>query len=364
MNVALAHDYFLQSGGGERVVAELHGMFPGAPIYTTVVNRRTLWAELQDAEFEETWMRYLPSIYHSYRKYFVLYPMAMRSHKLAPTDLLISSSSAVGFHVTVPPGVPHICYCHTPMRFAWAVDQYLRKEALPEWQKDLIRFAAPFLQRLDRRAAGSVTHFLANSSAVRERIQRSYARVADVIPPPVNVDRFKPTRSVAPDGFFLVVSRLVAYKRIDLAIQAAIVGRFPLVIIGDGPARSQLQRLAQGNPAIRFLGHVDERVLTQYLQSCGALIFPGEEDFGIAPIEANAAGRPVVAYAEGGSLDTIHPGVNGVFFARQTVNDLLEACEQARVTKWDSHVISFSSDQYSPQSFRRRVDEVVQRWAF
>ena len=357
--VTLVHDYFVQAGGGERVAAALHQLFPEAPVFTSVINRATLWPELQDAAFYETWMRALPAIHRSYRLYFLLYPFAMRGLRLPPTRVVISSSSAYAMHVVAPRDATHICYCHTPMRFAWQVDQYLGQESLPSAQKQVVRAAAPLLRSLDRAAASHVDQFVANSRAVRDRILRFYGRDAVVVPPPVHVDRFRVLGQVDTEPYLLVVSRLVAYKRIDVVVRAAREGKFPLVVLGDGPARPDLERLAEGSSQIRFLGKVSDDEVVRYLQHCYALVFPGEEDFGIAPVEAHAAGRPVLAYAAGGALDTIQDGLNGVLFNLQTSDAVIDAWERSQRVAWDSAKITRTAERFRPERFYEGIQAVV-----
>ncbi|HSB55850.1 MAG TPA: glycosyltransferase [Gemmatimonadales bacterium] len=355
MKVALAHDYLIQAGGAERVVAALHRIFPEAPIFTTIADPSVTESLLPDARICTSWMQRLPGLRKHFRKYVLLYPSAIESLDLSGFDLVISSSSAFAKGVVTDPGAFHLCYCHTPMRFGWNAGGYAERE---EWGK-AVRWILPQvtgrLRRWDQRTASRVDLYVANSSVVAERIERCYRRPARVIHPPVEVDRITPGGTKG--DFFLVVSRLVAYKRVDLAIEAFTRMGRPLVVIGDGPARVALERLA--GPTIRFLGRQSDAEVAAYLAACRALIFPGEEDFGIVPLEANAAGRPVIAFEAGGALDTVIPGKTGIFFERQSAEALSDAVEQCENSIWDPAVIREHAETFREEVFRERIVELV-----
>ncbi len=355
MRVALAHDYLVQAGGAERVVAALHRIFPAAPIFTTIADASVTGTLLPEADIRTSWMQWLPGRRKHFRKYALLYPSAIESLDLSGYDLVISSSSAFAKGVITGPGAVHVCYCHTPMRFGWNARAYAAREEWGPAVRWLLPQVTRRLRQWDRRTASRVDLFVANSTVVAERIARCYRRPARVIPPPVEVDRL--ALGLAREDFYLVVSRLVAYKRVDLAVEAFTRMGRPLVVIGDGPARQGLARHA--GPTIRFLGRQPDEVVGWHLAACRGLVFPGEEDFGIVPLEANAAGRPVVAYQAGGALDTVIPGRTGVYFAEQTLEALSRAVDVCDRTSWDAPTLRRHAERFGEAVFRERILALV-----
>lgn len=357
MKVALVHDYFTQTGGAERVVEVLHRMYPEAPIFTTVSFRDRLWPGLLDADIRTSWMQRVPFVKTAYRAFFPLYPNAIESLDLREYDLVISSSSAYAKSAVARPDACHVCYCHTPMRFAWSYDAYVDREGFGGLVRAVL---PPLIKRVrdwDLRTAPRVTQYVANSSAVRERIRRSYGVDAQVVFPPVGVERY----AVSPeqDDYYLIVARFVPYKRLDLAVEAFNRMGRRLRIIGGGPGKKALQAMA--GPTIEFAGRLSDAEVAQAFARCRGLIFPGEEDFGIAPLEANASGRPVVAYAAGGALDTVVDGVSGVHFHEQTVEALCAAVERCEATTWDPAAIARHAEGFSEARFRKRFTDVVEQ---
>jgi glycosyltransferase involved in cell wall biosynthesis len=355
MKVALVHDYLNQSGGAERVIAALHRIFPDAPIFTTLADPAVISELIPDAKVVTSWMQALPGTRRHYRKFFLLYPAAVASLDLTGFDLVISNSSAYVKSVRTRPDACHLCYCHTPMRFAWDFERYAAREEWGRWTRRVLQPLVELLRRWDHATAHRPTAYFGNSSAVATRIERCYGRPAGVLHPPVEVDRFAPGNAVGDE--YLVVSRLVAYKRIDLAIDAFNQLGRPLAIVGDGPARASLQRAA--GPTIRFLGRLDDAEVARMQREARGLIFPGEEDFGITPLEANASGRPVVAFAAGGALDTVVDGVTGIFFREQTADALARAVGTADGVTWDADVLRQHAERFSESVFRERVAACV-----
>lgn len=351
MKLAIVHDYLNQSGGAERVVAALHRLFPEAPIYTTIADPAVVQALMPGADVRVSWMQRLPARDRWYRGYVMLYPGAIESLDLSGYDVILSSSSAFAKGAIAPPGARHICYCHTPMRFAWDLDQYAARE---QWSPLVRRLLPPLVQRLrrwDLRTAQRPTRYLANSSVVAQRIARNYGLPSRVVPPPVEVDRFVP--SASHDDYYLIVSRLVGYKRIDLAVEAFTRMARPLMVIGDGPARAALERNA--GPSVRFLGRLSDWEVAEHYARCRAVIFPGEEDFGIVPLEANAAGRPVIACRAGGALDTVIEGSTGLCFFPQSVYALCRAVEDCERIEWDPVALRRHAEGYREEIFRERI---------
>ncbi|NMO95715.1 glycosyltransferase [Paenibacillus lemnae] len=357
LKVAIVHDYLNQMGGAERVVAVFHKMFPDAPIYTTIADYSKLLPELQDADIRTTWMQNIPGILSRFKLFFWLYPFAVRSMKLKGYDLILSSSSAYAKGARKDRGSLHACYCHTPMRFAWNFEGYMEGMQVPKAVKKAAKWLTYPLQAWDRRNSKAVDRLIANSTTIKDRIRDCYGVHAPVIFPPVDIDRFEISDREAED-YFLVVSRLVSYKKIDLAVKACTRTGQRLLIVGDGPDRQRLESMA--GETVTFLGREsDEQVVTR-MQHCKALIFPGIEDFGITPLEVNACGRPIIAYREGGALDTVAAGKTGLFFEEQSVHSLISAIKRFEDHTWDQAVIRRHAEAFSEQVFIERLTSCIQ----
>jgi glycosyltransferase involved in cell wall biosynthesis len=355
VKVALVHDYLFQSGGAERVIAALHRLFPAAPLYTTIADPAIVGALLPGVDVRTSWMQKLPGLRQHHRKYFLFYPSAIERLDLSEYDVVISNSSAYAKGVKVRPDACHVCYCHTPMRFGWNFEAYAAQEQWSALTRLALRPMVEHVRRWDARTAGRPTAYISSSSAIADRIEDCYGLPSTIVHPPVEVDRFAPTDESG--DFHLVVSRLTAYKRIDLAVAAFNLLQRPLVIIGDGPARRQLERMA--GPTIRFLGRRSDDEVASHYARCRALIFPGEEDFGLTPLEANASGRPVIAYAAGGALDTVREGISGVFFRNQTAEALGSAVAACDAISWDPVELRRHADTFSEANFRIRMGRAI-----
>jgi glycosyltransferase involved in cell wall biosynthesis len=357
--VALAHDYLNQDGGAERVLLALHRLFPA--VYTSIFAPERLPAAYRALDVRTSFMQRLPGVTRRHQAYLLGYPFAFARFDLRGYDVIVSSSSAWAKGVSPPPGVPHVCYCHAPMRFAWSYRDYIEGERVPALARLLLPPLMAALRRWDIAASAGVTRFVANSRAVAGRIGRFYGREAVVIHPPVETGRF----SVAPDhdGYFLIVQRLVPYKRLDLVIEAFNRLRLPLKVVGDGRARADLERLA--GPTIEFTGRLPEAEWLRAFERCRAYIVPGEEDFAIAPVEAQAAGRPVIALGRGGVLDTVVPGRTGLFFHEQTPEALAAAVRQFEAMTFNAGEISAHASTFDTAVFERKmraqVAEVLER---
>jgi glycosyltransferase involved in cell wall biosynthesis len=353
--VAIVADYLNQRGGAEWVVAVLHTMFPAAPIFTPILDRASLWPPLADADIRVSWMQRLPGLQRHFRKYFLLYPLAVEGFDLSPYDLVLSSSCAFGKGARTAPGSLHVCYCHTPMRFVWDYEAYIRRERLNLAARVVLPPLIRLMRRWDLRTATRPHAYVANSATVARRIRTYYQRDALVIPPPVEARRFSVADRLEP--YYLVVSRLQAYKRIDLAVDAFTRLGLALRVVGDGPARPALERMA--GPNVAFLGRLPDRDVARAMAECQALVMPGLEDFGIALLEANAAGRPVLAFRGGGALDTVIEGVTGLTFAEQTADSLAAAVEEHRRRRWDAHALRAHAERYDVAVFRRRMHDFI-----
>jgi glycosyltransferase involved in cell wall biosynthesis len=339
MRIAVVHDYFTQLGGAERVAEELYSMLPSSSLFATIALPDCMPPRLQGVAVETSWMQRLPRIKDYYRLYFVLYPFAVGSMDLSGYDLVISSSSGYAKGVRTSPDAIHVCYCHTPMRWAWSYQNYANRESFRLSQRALLPMFIRELRRWDERASRQPDHFVANSRAVAERIKRVYHRSAEVIHPPIDTDRFR--LGGRAEDYYLVLSRLVSYKRVDLAVKICTQLGKKLLVIGDGPDRQTLEAMA--GPSVRFLGHVTDEQVVYHAARCRALLFPGEEDFGMAPLEVAAAGRPTIAYRAGGAIETIVENSTGAFFNQQTPESLGEAIE------------TFERQQWSPADLRRHA---------
>ncbi len=277
MKVALVHDYLNQMGGAERVVLALHELFPDAPLYTSIYDPQRVDAAFRSIDIRTSFMQKLPLVKKHHQPFLPLYPFAMERFDLRGYDLVLSSSSAFGKGVITRPGTMHICYCHTPMRWCWNYDEYVERENLGRVARSILPFFITNLRVWDQTTSMRVDHFIANSPVVADRIQKYYRREAVVIPPPVEASHFLYDPATQPEEYFLVVSRFMPYKRIDLAIEACNQLGLPLLIIGSGRDEQRLKKLA--GPTIRFLGRLPDEEVLHYYAHCRALILPGEEDF-------------------------------------------------------------------------------------
>lgn len=349
--IALVHDYFIQMGGAERVAAVMHDSFPTAPVYTTVALEHRLPHELRGADIRTSAMQWLPGIEQRFRQYFMLYPFAVEQFDLSEYDLILSSSSGYAKGVRRRRNAIHVCYCHTPMRWVWRYQDYAERESFGGVARSVLPMFLWGLKKWDLRAAQQPDYYIANSRVVADRIKKIYGREAIVIPPPIDVDRFEPATYT--EDYYLILSRLVPYKRIDLAIEACRKLNRRLVIIGDGPDRERLEKLA--GPETEFLGRQSDTKVNLYASRCRALLFPGEEDFGMVPLEVNAAGRPVIAYRAGGAVETVVEGLTGVFFDEPNSDALIEAIEEFESRSWNSAALRRHAEQFDRKVFSFRV---------
>ena len=350
MKVALVHDYFSQFGGAERVVEEFYRMLPNPAVFATVSNPDQLPEGLRDAEIRTSWMQHLPGMSTHYRYYFPFFPLGVAALNLKGYDLVVSSSSGYAKGVTVDPKAIHVCYCHTPMRWAWSYRDYASREAFGLVKRAVLPVVIRQLRAWDQAAARQPDQFVVNSTVVADRVWSIYKRRAVVIHPPIDVNRF--SLSSLQDDFYLVLSRLVSYKRIDLAVEACTILKRRLVVIGEGPDRQRLERMA--GPTVEFLGRAPDSVVSDYASRCRALLFPGEEDFGMAPLEINAAGKPVSAYKAGGALDTVVNGVTGVFFEKSSSAALAEAIEECEARSWNKYLIREHAQLFDRTVFQNK----------
>lgn len=355
MKIALVHDWLNQLGGAENVLEALVALYPGAPIYTSIYAPERMPPAYREWDIRTTWMDSLPGIGVHHQPYLPIYPLAWDRLDLSAYDVVLSNKS--GFCHGVHTGnALHICYCLTPTRYVWQFDSYIARERIPPATAMILRPVVRLLRRWDFDAAQRVDHFIAISTEIQQRIRRYYRRDSVVIFPPVETGRF--ALDEQPEDYYLVVSRLIPYKRVDLAVQACMrLGR-PLIVAGDGRDRARLEGVA--GPLVRFVGRVPDAELPGLMARCRGFIFPGLEDFGIAPVEAQAAGRPVIAYRGGGALDTVIEGETGVFFDEQTVDSLCEAIQRFEQAPFDPARARANAARFARAVFDRELAAFVE----
>ncbi len=355
--VAIAHDWLSTPGGSEKVVAALLSIVPQAEIFTTVYDPDRYGPPISARPVHPSFLDRIPGAHTHYPKLLPLMNAAWRRTDLRGYDLVISSSHACAKNVTVPESVPHVCYSHTPMRYAWD-PEFRRGERLGAVGSLAFRALLPGLKRADLRGAEGVDEFVANSTVVAERIQRIYGRDSTVVHPPVDVDRYLDvSRAPGPEAPYLAFGRVVPYKRIDLAVRAcAALGR-RLIVAGVGRDLTRVQALA--GPETTFVGRVDDAHLQELLATSRALLFPGEEDFGIVPVEAQAAGLPVIGYARGGVRDSVQDAVTGVLYEQPGVDGLRAAIERFESLDLSEAAIRNNARAFGPAHFIARMREVL-----
>jgi len=347
---ALVHDWLLTFGGAERVLEEIYELFK-SPIYTLFYDRKALrGTKLEKAEISTPFTNKLPFSKSKYRLYLPLFPFAVEQIDLSDYNTVISSSHAVAKGVLVRSDQLHICYCHTPFRFVWELyHSQLRK--LGFLKRSIFQVISHYYRIWDRLSADRVDYFVANSKSVSMRIWKVYRRKAKVIYPPVSVESFEVSEQK--EDFYVTVGRLVPYKRIDLIVKAfSEMKNRKLVVIGDGPERERLEKISSGN--VRFLGKVPFPVLKEYLKRARAFVFAAEEDFGIAPVEAQACGTPVIAYEKGGTSETVINGKTGILFKKQSTEYIIQAVEEfeKRENNFDPWEIRKNAEKFSKERFK------------
>jgi glycosyltransferase involved in cell wall biosynthesis len=361
MRVAIVHEWFTKLGGSEKVVAATLEMFPDAPVYALVhdpvATRGTIF---EKHPIRTSFIQDLPGAVGHYRKYLPLMPMAVEQFDLSQFDVVISSNHAVAKGVLTRADQLHISYVHTPARYAW--DLYHEHESgLSSWfTRMAARWTLHKFRQWDVLSANRVDRFVANSQCVANRIRKTYRRRATVIYPPVEVEKFSGTARQRED-FYLVVSRLVPYKRVDLIVAVFAGLDIPLVVIGDGPELDRLRAARSSN--IQVMGHQSDDAVIEYMQRCRALIVAADEDFGITTVEAQAAGAPVIAYARGGSREIVVPDVSGILFDEQTGTSLLAAVREmeTRFTSFNSSQISANVQRFSKSRFQAEFRALLDR---
>jgi glycosyltransferase involved in cell wall biosynthesis len=358
LKVAIIHYWFVDVvRGGEKVIQALCELFPGADVFTHLIDRRKFPELVAHHKIHTSFIQHLPFARRAIQLYLPLMPLALEQFDLSNYDLIVSSESGPAKGVLAREDSLHICYCHSPMRYIWNKHaEYAR--SMPVALSWPMRLAAHYLRLVDYASAARVDHFVANSTAVARRIETYYRRPSQIVFPPVDVSAFEPAEE---EGYYLYCGQLTAYKRPDLAVDCFNELGLPLKIIGDGEMRRALSKRAKSN--IRFLGRASDEAVRYNLARCRALVFPGEEDFGIVPVEAMASGRPVIAYARGGALDTVVDGTTGVLFREASVAGLAAAVRRFEKIRhiFDSVTIVRHASAFDKSRFMRRMTSLVQQ---
>ena len=353
MKIAIVHDWLTNMGGAEQVVINFNQIYKDAPIYTTFYNPNNLDSKLRDLDVRTSFLQ-KDKMVTNHKKYFPLMPLAFKKFDLGKYDVVLSSSSCCAKGVKAKNGI-HICYCHTPMRYAWGKkEDYVKNMNIIK--KTMVNCLLFLMRKWDKKSSKRVDYFIANSSEVQKRIKKCYNRESVVINPPVRCNLFN--ISDIDGDYYFIVSRLVPYKRFDLAVKACSELGKKLVIIGDGTEKEDLMKMSNGN--VIFMGKQPDDVVKKYMSECKALLFPGEEDFGITPVEAMACGRPVICYGKGGVLDTVIDGKTGVYFEEQTVESLKKAILKFEKMKFDKKEIRKRELEFDEPVFQQKIKEYVE----
>lgn len=361
MKVALVHDFLLKLGGAERVLKSLADIFPKAPIYTLLYDEKETGKVFPPERVKTSFLQEYPKILRSrHRLLTKQMPRAMEEMDFDEYDLVISSSSAFAHGLVTSLKTKHLCYCHSPMRYAWDWSAEYREENKISGLKALLyAYLMKYLREWDRIAADRPDAYIANSRNVQGRLKKYYSADSEIIYPPVDTSRFKTHADHS--NYFLIVSTLTPYKKVDLAVQMFNkIGR-RLVIIGEGPHKSYLQNIAGDN--IDFLGFKSDEVVKEYMENCRALIFPGEEDFGIAPVEAMACGKPVLAFGRGGATESVVSGKTGEFFFEPTVESMEDGLARLMYNEryYRPHTIRRHALQFSPEVFEKKIKGKIRK---
>lgn len=366
LKIAIVHDWLASAGGAggaEKTLEAVLEIFPDAHVYTTVYNPERMPERFRRYNIRTTFVQKLPFARTHYQLYLPLMPIAIENLNLNKYDIVISFNHSFAKGVITKPSTLHICYCYTPLRYVWDMYRtYLTYEDISGWKKTFIPLVFNYLRTWDVISSFRVDKFVAISEHIARRIKKYYGREAEVIYPPVEVDKFSP--STKRENFFLIVSRLVSYKRIDLAVNAFNELGLPLVIIGTGPLARRLKKMAQ--PHIKFIGRQNDNIVREYLSKCRGLIFPGEEDFGITPVEAMASGAPVIACKRGGVLETIDEE-SGVFFSEAVPSSLIKAVRDFDKKSFSSERMIEKASRFDKKTFQDRflnmVEESSREWS-
>lgn len=363
MKVALVHDYLIRMGGAERVLLELRNLFPEAPIYTLLYDKEKMGKYLEGADVRASFLEKFPKFLRNRHKHLLpLLPIAAESFDLRDFDLVISSSSAFAKSIITRPDTIHVCYCHSPSRFLWDWNhEYIRDMHLGFVRSALAKILVNYLRIWDKSSSKRVDYWIANSRATRDKIEKYYRQDARIIYPPVKLPSFNEFLEAQNENYFLIISQLTPYKKIDLAVEAFNKLKLPLVVIGQGPQYQKLLKLAA--PNIHILGWKGEKEKNMYLKNCTAFIFAGEDDFGMAPVEAMGWGKPVLAFRAGGACETVLEGATGEFFDDATPEVLADGVRRLRdnLLNYSPLVIRKWAEKFSEEKFRQEIMDFMKK---
>lgn len=364
LRIAIVHDYLAQSGGAERVALALHHAFPNAPLFTSVYDAGATLPAFRHVDVRTSFLQRAPLLRTSrfHKLALPLFPLAFEQMDLSGYDVVLSNTTSFAKGVITGPETCHICYCHTPARFAWRYHEYLAQGNFsPLSRRVVLPLLVHRLRAWDLAAAGRVDFFVSNSFNIARRVQKYYGRASDVLYPPVEAHRFHVAPKPRAD-YYLVVSRLLAYKRVDLAVEAMTRLGENLIVVGGGPETQRLR--SRAGPTVTFAGRKSDEEVADLLAHCRAFLFCGDEDFGIAPLEAMASGRPVIAFGAGGALETVRENETGVFFAEPTAESLIEAARRLNALDLDPRRIRAHAETFDVDVFQARLRALVAaRWA-
>jgi glycosyltransferase involved in cell wall biosynthesis len=355
--LTILHDWLNQVGGAEDVLQVLQSQYPQAPIYTSMYWQAGMPTHYQTWQIHTTWMDKLPGIYKNHQVYLFLYALAFSNLRLPESEVVLSNKSGFCIFAPKPPGARHICYCLAPSRYVYDLSGYLQGGQKYAKFKHILWGWAWLMRALEARAAQKVDTFIAISTEIQKRIRTHYRRESEIIFPPVDTTRFQPVDPEDVADYYLVVSRLISYKAIDLAVRACTELGLPLKVAGKGPDLERLKQLA--GPTVQFLGFVPNEQLPALMARCRAFLFPGLEDFGITPVQALSAGRPVIAFAAGGALDYVIPGKTGLLFAERSVASLKEALQTFSPASYDPTQLRQFAMRFDRQLFLDKIRQQV-----
>jgi glycosyltransferase involved in cell wall biosynthesis len=360
--VALVHDYLLVRRGAERTFEAIAECWPEAPIYTLLYDPEGSEGRFEGRDIRTSHLQRLGTSQANFRRLLPAFPAAARLLPVQGHQIVISSSSAFAHAVRPGPGARHVCYCHSPFRYAW-FEQERALEEVPPAARSVLAATLAGIRAADRGAARGVTSYLANSEITRDRILSYWGRESDVVHPPVEVERFGPATTARPGGrnrSLLVVCELVAHKRVEVALEAAALAGLPITVVGDGPERGRLEARYAASGVAEFAGRIDDAELDRLYAASLALVLPNTEEFGIAAVEAQAAGRPVIAAAAGGALETVVDGETGILVAPGDVESLAQALAETDFDGFDPTRIAAHAQRFSRERFKRRLTQWVE----
>jgi len=365
IKIAIVHDWLTGMRGGEKCLEVFCELFPNATVFTLLHEEGSVSGIIENMEIKTSFLQKIPGISRNYRKFLPLFPAAIESFDLSGYDLVLSSSHCAAKGIKSPKGSLHVCYCYTPVRYVWTFfDEYFSREN--PLKRRVISYFANRIKSWDLKTNKNIDYFIAISHNVQNRIKEYYNRDSDVIYPPVSINELAPTSNLD-EGYYLIVSALVPYKKVDLAIEAFNKNGKKLIVIGNGNDYNHLSSIAKSN--IEIKGWVDSKELQDYYSKCSALIFPGEEDFGIVPVEAQSYGKPVVAYEKGGALETVVPFADekatGVFFNEQTIESLNEAIDvfERNRNSFNAEHIKENAHKFNRDRFKEEIKCYVEnKW--